>query len=30
VHFTTVAVSAATFNVPDLDVRLRQGHHECF
>jgi hypothetical protein len=25
-----VAVSAATFNVPDLDVRLRQGHHECF
>ncbi|MEU1195359.1 DUF6230 family protein [Streptomyces sp. NPDC005813] len=30
VHFTTVAVSAATFNVPDLDVQLRQGHHECF
>ncbi|WP_435228271.1 DUF6230 family protein [Streptomyces sp. Tue6028] len=30
VHFTTVAVSAATFNVPDLDVQLRQGRHECF
>jgi hypothetical protein len=30
VRFTTVAVSAATFNVPDLAVRLRQGHHECF
>ncbi|MCX4695668.1 DUF6230 family protein [Streptomyces sp. NBC_01408] len=30
VHATTVAVSAATFNVPDLDVRLKQGHHECF
>ncbi|MFJ5268257.1 DUF6230 family protein [Streptomyces sp. NPDC088358] len=30
VRFTTVAVSAATFNVPGLDVRLRQGHHECF
>ncbi|MFD8419813.1 DUF6230 family protein [Streptomyces sp. NPDC059466] len=30
VRFTTVAVTAATFNVPDLGVRLRQGHHECF
>ncbi|MFG2474151.1 DUF6230 family protein [Streptomyces fagopyri] len=30
VRFTTVAVSAATFNVPDLDLRVRQGRHECF
>lgn len=30
VQFTTVAVSAATFNVPGLEVRLKQGRHECF
>ncbi|MGW1882761.1 DUF6230 family protein [Streptomyces sp. NPDC001970] len=30
VEWTTVAVSAATFTVPDLEVRVEQGRHECF
>ncbi|MFD7610655.1 DUF6230 family protein [Streptomyces sp. NPDC059828] len=30
VEVTAVAVSAATLNVPDLSMRLRQGSHECF
>ncbi|MGW7366161.1 DUF6230 family protein [Streptomyces sp. NPDC054841] len=30
VEVTAVAVSAATFNIPDLGVRLKEGRHECF
>ncbi|WP_338674779.1 DUF6230 family protein [Streptomyces sp. SCSIO 30461] len=30
VEATAVAVSAATLNVPDLSMRLREGSHECF
>ncbi|MEU1618708.1 DUF6230 family protein [Streptomyces sp. NPDC005722] len=30
VRVTAVAISAGTFNVPDLSVQLKQGHHECF
>ncbi len=30
VQATTVAVSAATFNIPDLEVKLKPGQHECF
>ncbi|MFE7775288.1 DUF6230 family protein [Streptomyces sp. NPDC057445] len=30
VRATAVAVSAATLNVPDLNLRLEQGRHECF
>jgi hypothetical protein len=30
VRATAVAVSAATLNIPDLDVRLKQGRRECF
>ncbi|MET7861094.1 DUF6230 family protein [Streptomyces sp. NPDC005318] len=30
VRVTAVAVTAATFNVPDFGVRLKQGRHECF
>ncbi|MDF6040692.1 DUF6230 family protein [Streptomyces sp. JH14] len=30
VRVTAVAVTAATFNVPDFGVRLEQGRHECF
>ncbi|MFC5802319.1 DUF6230 family protein [Streptomyces formicae] len=29
-QFEAVAISAATFSVPDLDVKVRQGRHECF
>jgi hypothetical protein len=30
VRSTVVAVSAATLNVPDLDLSLKQGSHNCF
>jgi hypothetical protein len=30
VRATAVAVSAATLNVPELALRLKQGRHECF
>ncbi|WP_326647549.1 MULTISPECIES: DUF6230 family protein [unclassified Streptomyces] len=30
VRTTAVAVSAATLNIPELDLRLKQGRRECF
>ncbi|WP_189308865.1 DUF6230 family protein [Streptomyces brasiliensis] len=30
VHWTAVAVSAGTFNVPGLRAQLKPGRHECF
>ncbi|GGN90036.1 cholesterol esterase [Streptomyces albiflavescens] len=30
VRATEVAVAASTFNLPDLDVQVKQGRHECF